>query len=551
MSTATALAPAPSFRRSAAVPDRSGDATLHLSAAAYLDHRFRDAVVSEVYTRRDLAVAPNLTADAARILHHVHRARAIDLAEHLVLTGLLTAFFLMPSVNKFALFIGLGAWLLLGIRFRKAGASISISSRHGLKTNRAIQWVRKKLTPRRTAVAAVILFAILVLDLLTAERPAWVWLAVLGACRVAFEWLRVGCLARVPKASKGRLPTRRRTEYIGAAQHSEVIAYPRDEEPRYPGFGPRLHGVHNPIMLQASTDKDEDEDGWRAFTIAELHEHLARRVKELSADSPTTPGLSSLSISEHCFVSDMLILRPVLHLEELPASVQAALSPSGPPDHSDPPVRRELRFQMPIQGSDAVTTVFARFTLGGGVFSFGFSSCAMPATRSEYHVFRNGSLRWKSALAWCGGLALASAPADVLLSPIDLVRRGARWLVDELSGRPALQGWRPPNCGARTSIRELGTDLDRLYLELTEPLKHIKVLHVLITKALKEFLEERNIDTSGLDAELPIVINNSVVNHGPVTAGAIGINPSANVGAVGANATGTVQQQQPQGKASA
>ncbi|WP_448318603.1 hypothetical protein [Streptomyces sp. CO7] len=90
------------------MPPHASEAGRLLCAGAYLDSRYRDRVIEELWLNEQRVAAPSLGFDAARVLAHALRARRVELAWALGITalwalgmlvtqGMLVAF-LLPSV---------------------------------------------------------------------------------------------------------------------------------------------------------------------------------------------------------------------------------------------------------------------------------------------------------------------------------------------------------------------------------------------------------------------------------------------------------------------
>jgi hypothetical protein len=522
-------APAAAPPKTAAPPEGRqrfrGDPTAHLCAAAYLDYKFREEAVTKVYSRPDLAVAPNPGCDAVPVLRHVRRARAIDLVQDLVLVAAFAACVAVPGADRLLLLACLAAWSVPAVRLREAGSSLRVSSnRRRARLNGALDRLAERTTRLHVAAAVLALGVLLWIDVRSGGMPVWAVLLSLALCRSAFEWYRLYCLSRVAHRAPPRRRPNRRIARIGEAQRSAVVVYPRKRRRNYPGFGfsllPKLF-----TLALGQTEEQAARGEMRPFTVAELHGFLRKKVAEGTAASPTASALPDLTIAEQCFVSDFHVDRPVADPDE----------PAGP-------VRRELLFQVSSPDGSSVTSFFTRFSLEGGSLSMWFSPCVIPDTRTEYHVFRDGPLRWRSAMIWCGIPTAATVPIDLLLSPLDLAVRAARGLRNTLRGHPELTGWRPPDRGARIGVRELGYDPDPSAVDLTEPLIYLQILHRQVLEALKEFLTERNIDAGPLEDQMTAVVNYGVINHGEMNAGAVGPGAQSTTGSIGTASTGTVAQ---------
>ncbi|MCH7229470.1 hypothetical protein L0U85_01125 [Glycomyces sp. L485] len=532
--------PAPQFGKASPDRTRKNDATIHLCAAAYLDREFRESVIEKVCARRDQAIAPNPGTDAVPVIRHVHRARILDIAEQSLLAAMLVAFLLTPAVDDLSLLICLGAWLLVGLKARKIGNELKISSnQRRIDTSPLLKKIKSKLTVPKAAFIALALGAYLWIDIRTSGTPIWIWLAALAVCTAGFEMARMYHLTRIPSEPEPGRPPRGRLAYIGAAQRSQVITYSPGES-EFVGFGNHITTHPLPLPLHA---KEPNGKSPPTLDIADLNRHLKARIEALSDDSPATRGLPDLEVSDQLFVSGRAITRPVLDIAGLPASEFDLRSIEDVLDAPASPVRHRIRCQVSCLGGEVVTTGFIHLALQGETLYIEYASYWLPMTKRDYHVFRDGAVQRMRAMLWCGGLAVATAPIEVLRSPYDSVVNAWRGVLNASRGRPKLKGWRPPDWGPETSVRQLGCDLDDFTSYPREAVKYSLILEHQTLEALSDFLDERGIDTSALNDRITAIVHNQgVINYGELSAGAVGTGATATTGAVGPGSTGAVQQ---------
>lgn len=532
--------PTPQFGKARISRTRKSNATTHLCAAAYLDRDFRESVIEQVYARHDRAIAPNPGADAATVISHVLRARILDIVEQALLTAMLIAFLLIPAVDKLSLLICLGGWLLIGLKARTIGNELEISSnQRRINASSLLRKVTSKLTVAKLVLIVLALGAYLWIDVRTSGISIWVWLVALAACTAGFEMTRMYYLSRLPEESAPQRSLGKRIAYIGAAQRSLVITYSPDES-EFTGFG--NHIITHPLPLPLHPKDTANEPG-PGFDIIDLNRYLKARIEALSVDSPATQGLPDLEVADQLFVSGREVTRPAVDITDLPASEFKFGSVEDVLNAPAAPVRHRIRCQVSCHGGEVVTTGFIYFALQGETLYLEYASYWLPMTKKDYHVFRQGSAHRIRAMLWCGSLAVATTPIDFLRSPYDSALNAWRGIKNTFRGRPALKGWRPPDCGARTSIRELGCDLGELERYPREAVKYSLILEHQLLEALSDFLDEHGVDTSALDDRITAIIHNQgVINYGEMSAGAIGAGATATAGAVGAGSTGAVQQ---------
>ena len=548
-------------------PAMKNSATRHLCAAAYIDRPFRDAVIDEVYSRTDRAIAPNPGIDAVPILRHARYARTLDVVQQAILAA--AFLFLLCGGLVYLPFLLRGLFLLALI-----GIPVLVAeSRSGTPTGSIsaaalarVNWARVTLIGLGIVVAWYLLVKVLPAALreaffgepssasedggadlaggASAETSYFFYVAavssvvicmlVLGAVTGTIGVLRARGLMAVPSEFEPAGPVDARAHFIGQAQHSPVVTYHSGRTP-FVGSGYALATWQLAMTLHPA---DEAVDGGSGVTIdtVGLNRRIRERIERLGRDSAITKRLPGLILGDHVYVSGRDTTGPVFYPGELPNS--GYMFESIEQIQADPttPVRHYLRCTVDSWGGELVTTVFIHCALQGEALYVEFSSCVLPPTPQRYHVFGVGAAS-KGMVMFLGFLrGLAGMPIDFLRSPYDSIRNAARGIGTASRGGAGGAG----DHGAIAGIRELGTAVaEQGYFQYRDSVKYSEILERQILDALLDYLRENNVDVSELDERANAIVNNGVINYGKLQTGAAGAGASANVGAVGDKSRGT------------
>jgi hypothetical protein len=557
------------------------DATAHLCAAAYIDRTFRDQVIDEVYRRHDRAIAPNPGTDAAPILRHVLRARALDTLQQAILSVLLLLAVCAPVVDRGGLLVALAVWALIGLPVLAIDRGFAPPPERPEEAPSGARLLGRAVLITVAAVGGLLLVVTalryLGLDYQAeqfieglfgqseyeecvdyyddyygdgygasycgAEPPPTgpgagsvvVWLLVFAAVTTVIGVVRRRSLVSIPTEPEPPAPATARAGFIAMAQRAPVVNYNAGRPP-FVGSGDGIATWQFALTLEPA-----DRGSGEPMTIDPkgLNDFIAERIRLLGSDSPRSSRLPNLVLDDHVYVSGRDADRPVYYPNELP-QVGYPQFQTIEQVQRDPttPVRHYLRCEVDAWGGELVTTVFFHCALQGETLYVEFSSCVLPPTRERYHVFGRGSVAPGVGvfLGFLRGLALM--PLLLVRSPFDLAAAVGRGF-----GRRSGRWGEPEDHGARVSIRELGTDLkEQNYFQFRDAVKYLEIMERQILDALVRYLHEHNVHTGELEERANVIVNNGVVNYGRLATGAAGAGATANVGAVGSGSRGSVKK---------
>jgi hypothetical protein len=561
------------------LPDSKNAATLHLCAAAYVDRQFRDKVIDEVYDREDRAIAPNPGTDAVPILRHVLRARVIDVVQQAFLTGMIVILLCTAVVDRIGLVLALIAWgpvaWLVHARDRSAVKSARPRSRISVG-----QVLRVLSTAVLLAFASVALYILVTLaNALGADLPfssdevvdeyqecleyydsmyyyygedygserceeppeppgtgsvALALLLFAGATATA-AMARSHYLATVLTEPEPQAPSTPRAAFIGEAQRSQIVNYHAGRLP-FVGSGFELPPWQFAIGLYPADAAKKGGGSPMTIDPAGLGRSVRERMRQLGEDSRTTRRLPNLKLADQAYVSGRDIAAPVYRTDALP-QVGYPQFQTIDQIQADPttPIRHYLRCEVNSWDGELITTVFIHCALQGETLYVEFSSCILPPTPERYHVFGpGGPLAKTGPVGFLRGLALM--PFELARSPYDLARYIQKAIANGVRRRF------PEDHGAVVGIRELGAaDSEQNYFQYRDAVKYIEIMERQLFDALVTYLRENNVDTGELEERANTIVNNGVINYGKLATGAAGANASANVGAVGSRAKGSVK----------
>jgi hypothetical protein len=561
-------------------PGRKNTATLHLCAAAYLDRPFRDSVIAEVYSRPDRAVAPNPGTDAVPILRHVLRARAIDVFQQTLLAGLLVLLVFAPVVSKLGMGIGLLLWAFVG-QSALMCAAIANPTRAGSPRRQG-----KRLLIGTVATAAVVLglrlLAQALPDRVFAEAgideyrgggmihetayaclavrfgdlydpvagecvgygsqfgfwPGFtgvvIWLLVLGALAALFGAIRSRSLALLPSEPEPMAAANRRVHAIGQSQHTPVVLYNAARQP-FVGSGRPIETWQFAMALRPAASAADAQDDSPIDPVG-LNDHVKARLQQLSADSPSTRRLPSLTISDRLYISGEDTADLVRYPYELARSGYPFQTVEQVQTEPTTPVRHYLRCEAASWDGELVVSTFAHFALQGESLYVEFTGCVLLPTRTEHQVYGYGMPSRKRMILSGTLREAAMMPVALARSPFEAIRNLRSTLAHARIGRGKE---RPQDHGAVVGIRELGARaFEQNYFQGRDQIKYLRILERQILAALTEYLREHHIDTSELEERANAIVNNGVINYGKMQTGAAGAGASAKVGSIGDNSHG-------------
>jgi hypothetical protein len=580
--------------------NRHSLATKHLCAGAYLDRRFRNRVIDEIYHHPENAVAPNPGSDAEPVLGHMLRAQRLDITQQGFLAALLLLALIIPMVNKMVFFVGLVVWLGLGLVL--VALEVTLRATPAQRRNLVASMFNGRNAMTLLIFGVAVTAVIAYLSNLSESSSSLddgtdSYDSDLGyetdtedsygsedgydyetendygyeddydyqthdsyasdseddysqedAAILAIIWLLLvgGCAigfsaarARGLRAiAEGTDPASDgRTNAIGSAQRSTVVTYAASRLP-FVGSG------HNITTWQFALAVRPREEGGPDPVIdpVDLNRHIKIRVATLGEASKGTVRLPGLNLSDRLYVSGRDVAAPVLKPAKLR---EAGYEFNGIADvQRDPttPVRHYLRCELVSWGGELVTTIYCHFALQGESLYVEFSSYLLSPTPDRYHVFKREGGLLDHTEFWEIVRSSAMMPIDLVRSPFDTVASALRWI--RSSVRKGSEGDQAAleDCGALVGVRELGIGHDRQnYFQHRDSVKYTGILERQVLAALTEYLREHDVDTTELEERVTAIVNHGVINYGDMAAGAIGQGASATVGSVGGGSQGHVK----------
>ncbi|MFB8200231.1 hypothetical protein [Kitasatospora purpeofusca] len=545
-----------------------GDATRYLCAAAWLDRRFRAALIEELVEQSFRIPAPSPGTDLVRVLHEALTARRWEAR-----TGLFCVLVVVLAFPVLGVGAGLAALALL-VLLTLAGGGLGsgrMDHRLGLEIERLMITPR---SPRATgwrgavaglgrllatlvlvAAAAVYLYGplegsdlnrIFVPDLFgptgagVLAELALLWLA---AARLRYRLRRrlsalVGMdPTPVPPPSPRSPRTARVYERLGEQQAGPELLYQRQAP--LVGLGKAGRIWRMTFELRPSADRAAQGRVPDPIDTTTLYRSVAARVRALAQD-PRYPedSLRGLSVTDRVFRPSLRDDAPDSWLGAMSgrAGGQVLLEPAwadllGRSGHER--LRHYLAIRVGSWQEEVVVTVLVRASTRGGLLYLEWLPYVLGPVAQEYHVVdllghRSGFMHAMNALAWSGRrLGGDAAIAVGQVRQVWQSRRRAARLARRY--RHLTRAGYAVDYAPRSSVRELGAgatyqnifqehDVQRFLSTVTER----------VFSAVGAELKARGYDSAAFEEQSQSItnINNGGVQvvgstvHGPVAGGA-------------------------------
>ncbi|MEU8763080.1 hypothetical protein [Streptomyces sp. NPDC048659] len=523
----------------AAVPraaPAASEATRLLCAGVYLDDRFRDAVIDELYVHEERVAAPALGVDAARVLAHALRARRIELGWS---AGILALWIIAFPVTK-----GLVAFLFLPFLLLALGRWVRGRDDHPPLYRTApalvLRWYGRLVLVQVLLLLATLAF--------TGEASRWellsglggwtefpglaplvgsqqfwalgrleVWLTLavppllawaVATQRGQFARSLTGELDRLRFADQAADPAerfqgaryRRLRDRIRVEQHSRLVMY-RSENP-FCGAGE----PYEPWSLSVELRPRKSLDGTAPEPLdnSAIMRHIVPLVEGLR--TPSTHGSPELAAAvrdrlRHLEIDEVVFL-PV---DGLPARAAAPYTPEGFEAHRSGAIeeggetrRHFLRVRVGGWGEEIVVTVFVRVHTQGGMLMLEVAPHVLRPVAALYrradriaHRYRHNHHFGKAV--W----ALGQVPRSAGQALVTLGRSlGTLWR----QGTGGHTGALPE--GPRVSVRELGSEDEVSLFQQMDVSRYLKSIQDRVANGVTVALRQAGYETAEFEQKI-------------------------------------------------
>lgn len=549
------------FHHAAAEPSgQMSNSTRYLCAAAYLDPKYANSVISELVSSHR-GVAPSLGIDLVPIIRHCLDARRAQALRDLLLTVLLIIGLFLATVPIIAiLFISyllsflpgaqwerrsLGMKVMAGLGIVVVLAAIAVYYLLGSYFNQANGGASPSFGPLASGFStlAVVLIFLAVIGLVLIGYSHSMY-------RTFNDRLRPGAEAgRFNRASE---EAEARIAQVAAAQRGNIAIYGGNNP--FIGTGPRLLNEDWSIAIELDRapgpGRSNGRTGRRSGSYVpidpvELHQVIrARLLKVKDEGLPPNERIAALSMHDHVagdghcrwdspFIDqarttpysqaspeaiDALIRHPAAGLRYY---LRVCVSDEGQPVWAN---RREV---IGSTDQEIAVSAFIYVAVEGRMFYLQFVPTLLPPIDHRYHIIdrlprvSSGEFMVKVILN-----AASTSFKDITRAPFRLVGTALRVMTESWSyrseGRSA-SDYVFADIGARISARESGGSAEaRTYIQVLDTVKYTRVVQRLVLDTVLDFLTEKGVDTSAYQESASAIISNSYTINGNVGAMATG-----------------------------
>jgi hypothetical protein len=454
-------------------------ATRHLCAGAYVDDKFRQRSLNEVYYESARAVAPSYGFDLITVLWHCLRARRLAvLRDAMVVVSLILVIVLASNVS-----IG-GSYYILMV---------------------------------------VVVLLLLVFVVVSSGASLW--------RQRALNELAPGRVPSVPRRS-------RRFDEIHRQQGGNTIAY----SGYWPFVGSGYHiktwGIAQRLiragnLMNEPRTEAEREFAEPPFSAIDIVSYIGHHLASLVDDSVPERHLPGLTLMDKIFVAAVETIHPVSHTDPQRMS-EVIRHPTGP-------ARHYLACQVVSWDGELVTTVYVHFAVQGKSLYVEFASMALPPCDERYRIIDQVGGTGRGAYLGALVRGVVEAPRVTVLSPLNLIREAvsaATGVVRQRSLKtPPDPGY---DYGTRVSVREMASpNTPRSYAQSQDVDKYQRIIERRVVSGILDFLCERGVDTAEFVQRTLTILNAGAVNTG---SGSVTVHGDA-VGAQGIGSAGSLAQQ--------
>ncbi|MFG3496750.1 hypothetical protein [Streptomyces sp. NPDC047886] len=537
---AVAPDPRPLFGKAPTDPAASEAGRL-LCVGTYLDPRFRDRVIDELYVHDERVIAPSYGIDAARVLAHALRARRTELGWSAAVVAvwalatyvtdgafavqLLLPFLLLSATSYLVrvtaktpplrLLFRLIQWyarLLLTLLLLALALAPLIRAHQDLLGNWFVRLVHRplgeldlqyRLMPDdlrftlyfdpdgSSAHTPYVIFGfLLLLVVLAGLRREHLARTMSGP----LSRERYPDIARDPAEQSHRPRLRLVQELIRGEQHWPLVMYATGNP--FCGAGMPFRPWHLSVELRPRTDLEAREP--QAVDNEEILRRVVPLVESLRVPSPHGSPQAAAAVLDRLreLVVDECVFLPVDGLrwrEEVP------LAPEDFEEHRAAAIeeggekrRHFLRIRVGGWDEDIVVTVFVRVHTQGGMLMLEVAPHVLRPVRRRFRDADGAALRFGAENAPALVLrALAETPQGLGSAMLSLgrgVRSAWRALTVANPGQPPT--------GPETSVRELGADPDASLFQAMDVDRYLKTIQDRVARGVQLALDEAGWQTA-------------------------------------------------------
>ncbi|MFB7451017.1 hypothetical protein [Streptomyces sp. NPDC056194] len=529
----------PSGPPSAAVDPRrlpaASEATRLLCAGTYLDDRFRDAVIDELYVHEERFAAPSLGHDASRVLAHALRARRVELAWA---AGILALWIVAIPLTKGLIALVLTPYLFLSLARWVRGPAVAPVYR--VVAAFLLRWYGRLMF----AQSALFLLALAFADDESGWEPAGALsdtgeFLALAVSFVAEELWQVGPLevwitiavpllvawaVAVQRGQFARALTQELSRERFADQHSDPAE--QAEGARFRRLRDRIrveqharlimYGSHDPfcgagsayepwsLSVELRPRKNLDGKTPEPLDNSAVLRHVVPLLEALRV--PSAHGSPQLQAAVRDRLRELEIDEVVfLPVDGLPARTDAPYTPEGFEAHRSRSIeeggetrRHFLRIRVGGWGEEIVTTVFVRVHTQGGMLMLEVAPHVLRPVKPLYryadriaHRYRHNHYFGKAV--WALGRTPRSA-GDALVT----IGRSVVQLWRVLTGGHA--GALPE--GPWASVRELGSDDEASLFQEMDVSRYLKSVQDRVANGVTLALREAGYETAEFEQKI-------------------------------------------------
>jgi hypothetical protein len=519
-------------------------ATRSLCTGAYIDRKFRDRVLREVYSETRRALAPSYGFDAVLVLLHCRRARDWVVARDVLLCACVGISLLNGFVNT------------VGVAFLLILWAIAVYLGRLLRTAVGLERERR-VSPRWQAIFGFTGFCLLILWGLTSAFPAF--LDILGQLSneilitgdIPQPWFGLGeqpppsdavivllVLLMFTVAVTEALQRQLAMEQLAREAHwhaglsgrrlATFAARQSGNVTMYSGFSPfigagqelrtwsfALRMLRPGDLTRSPLPPVADEYDEPPFDLEDLLAHLRQQLGILGTAPTQGKRLPGLTVQDHVFQAADGAVR-LAHTMSPPEVSAIITDPTGA-------ARHYLTCQVRSWDGEVITTVFVHAALQGRTLYLEFSAWMLPPTRTEYQLQRDPRNTKPAARFDAAGRALITLPRLVVGAPFGVLRAG-RDALRTIIGATFRTSAADYDFGARTSIRELGAMpiqpgpqdnyVHDNYFQSRDVVKYWKILERRLIAATFDFLTSHDVDTAEYTERAVTVLNTGVMQFG-------------------------------------